>query len=169
MEETGHKPPYYWDNKRFNKPNQPVVGVTWHDAAAYCQWAGLRLPTEAEWEKAARGTDGREYPWGNDPPSEKRCNYARKVGATTEIGSYPEGASPFGCHDMAGNVFDWCQDWYAPYARKSTRNPTGPGKGDWRVLRGGAYWSDADGVRCAFRGWLDPVDWSVYFGFRCAR
>jgi formylglycine-generating enzyme required for sulfatase activity len=108
IKETGHREPYYWNEKRFNQPNQPVVAVSWHDALAYCEWAGLRLPTERQWEKAARGTDGRKWPWGDEPPDERRCNFGTQVGATTEVGSYPDGASPYGCQDMAGNVWEWC-------------------------------------------------------------
>ena len=170
IEATKHREPYYWDDKHYNKPNQPVVGVTWEDAQAYCEWAGLRLPTEAEWEKAARGTDGRTWPWGDELPDEGKCNFNNNVDAPTEIASYPDSASPYGCHDMAGNVWEWCSDWYGDYRRDETRNPEGPNKGSSRILRGGAYWSDTDGVRCASRLWFHPVyGYDFSFGFRCAR
>ena len=171
IEATGHDKPSYWDQKRFNKPNQPVVGVTWHDAKAYCDWAGLELPTEAQWEKAARGTNGQTYPWGEDEPSDKLCNFNGNVGATTEVGSYPDGASPYGCLDMAGNVFEWCQDWYGEYNPKKTKDPTGPSKGTSKVLRGGCWYKglDASWVRCAYRNRLPPVGRTNRIGFRCSR
>jgi len=167
MKETGHKEPYYWDDKRFNQPNQPVVGVTWRDAMEYCQWAGLRLPTERQWEKAARGTDGRTWPWGNEPPDERRCNFSGNVGATTEVGSYPDGASPYGCQDMAGNVWEWCvSKWRDSYKGE----PDDSIEGDaLRVLRGGCWWDDANAVRCAFRGRSGPRDWLDLRGFRCVQ
>ena len=166
---TGHERPRYWHSKRYNKPNQPVVTVTWDDAKAYCEWAGLRLPTEAEWEKAARGTDGPEWPWGNEKPDEKRCNFGDNVGTTSEIGSFPDGASPYGCMDMAGNVWEWCEDWYDEYRAEDLRNPTGPTKGNSKVLRGGAYYFDPDSARCASRGRGGPDVGTGDFGFRCAR
>ena len=169
IEATGRREPRLWDDERFNQPNQPVVGVSWHDAQAYCQWAGLRLPTEAEWEKAARGNDGQEYPWGPEPPDESRCNFARNIDRTTEVGSYPDGASPYGCLDMAGNVWEWCADWYEEYDPQQTRNPTGPVKGDLKVLRGGSWYSSGTGVRCAFRFSRHPDFWNLGLGFRCAR
>ena len=167
IQETGHSEPRYDD--RFNQPNQPVVGVAWHDAEAYCKWAGLRLPTEAEWEKAARGGDGREYPWGPELPDETRCNFGDNVGRPTEVGSYPEGASPYGCQDMAGNVFEWCQDWYGDYNGSDTRNPAGPENGRFRILRGGAYLIDSNGVRCAYRDISHPDSNFNDDGFRCAQ
>ncbi|MCY2990331.1 MAG: SUMF1/EgtB/PvdO family nonheme iron enzyme [Planctomycetota bacterium] len=168
MEATGHGKPSFWDDKRFNQPNQPVVGVRWHDAMAYCKWAGLRLPTERQWEKAARGIDGRGWPWGNAPPDAKRCNFNQNVGATTEVGSYPDGASPYGCLDMAGNVWEWCATkWRESYRDPPDESPEGHA---YRVLRGGSWYDDAESVRCVRRGRHDP-DWGVHqsVGFRCAQ
>ena len=168
IEATGHGAPSYWDDKRFNQPNQPVVGVSWYDAMAYCKWAGLRLPTEREWEKAARGTDGRSWPWGNDPPNEKRCNFNKNVGATTDVGSYPDGASPYGCLDMAGNAWEWCATkWRESYREEPDDSPEGD---ESRVLRGGSWYDDAQNVRCVCRHWYDPF-WDFYQrrAFRCAQ
>ena len=168
LEATQHDEPKYWHDKRYNKPNQPVVGVTWHDARAYCEWAGLRLPTEAEWEKAARGTDGRLWPWGSEPkPNEKLCNFDGNVGTTTEIGSYPEGASPYGCHDMAGNVHEWCYDNMGDYLKAGDRNPKGDTAGP--VSRGGCMNSEENCVRCSIRCRHKSTHRFSQVGFRCAR
>jgi formylglycine-generating enzyme required for sulfatase activity len=104
--------PLQWDQPGWDGPDQPVAGVSWFEAEAYARWAGRRLPTDAEWEKAARGVDVRRYPWGNDWPNPRMANFDNVVGRTTPVGLYPDGISPYGCYDMAGNVNNWTSDWY---------------------------------------------------------
>jgi formylglycine-generating enzyme required for sulfatase activity len=146
--------------------DRPVVDVSWHDANAYAGWAGGRLPTEAEWEKACRGTDGRIYPWGSGVPSDKLLNYnVRTGGATTDVGSYSQGASPYGLLDMAGNVWEWTNSMPKPYPYRADDGREEVGDG-LRVLRGGAFFDNARGVRCASRYWGDPYGPLDDIGFR---
>ncbi|MCB0163183.1 MAG: SUMF1/EgtB/PvdO family nonheme iron enzyme [Anaerolineae bacterium] len=156
-----------------DKVDHPVVCVSWRQANTYCQWREDRLPTEAEWEKAARGVDGWMYPWGNEPlPDEALLNFNENIGDTTPIGRYPDGVSPYGVYDMAGNVWEWVNDWYRDdyYADSPTQNPHGPETGDTRMLRGGSWYNKERDVRAANRTRLidHPVDRrGVSDGFRC--
>ena len=170
--------PAYWDDARFNGENQPVVGVTWYEAAAYCRWLTkqcndghvYRLPTEAEWERAARGPEGRRYPWGDDWAEGRVNSEELKLARPTAVGIFPDGTSAEGVLDLAGNVWEWCSDWfdektYQQRAGKVTHNPAGPSSGDYRMLRGGSWYNDKNRVRCAFRRWDCPdgrVDTSVF-------
>lgn len=197
---TGHTAPDYWDDRRVpaGLEDYPVVDVSWEDADAYCRWAGGRLPTETEWEKAARGPDGRIFPWGNDWDS-KRCRnfelvsnriysaeedflaawpqwvsgrgFAVFTDGPASVGSYQTGVSPYGCLDMAGNVAEWCAGYSeTAYTDYAKGGIKALGKATERVLRGGSW---ADGLhrqlRCAFRLNPSPVARNIIFGFRCAR
>jgi formylglycine-generating enzyme required for sulfatase activity len=163
------------------RDTHPIVNVSWNDAKAYADWAGVVLPTEAQWEKAARGTDGCIYPWGNTWDETKCANYTNSgkgntTSGTHPVGSFPTGASPYGVMDMAGNVWEWCGDWYSGdyYKNALAKNPTGPVTGISRVLRGGSwdgnYYFGDYVYRGAFRNFNIPDNYinNGHFGFRCA-
>ena len=173
----------YANNAVYNGDDYPVVGVSWFDAKGYCEWAGGQLPTEAQWEYAARGDGGFLYPWGNkfDGNSVNFCDtncpweewkddaFDDGYAEIAPVGSYPTGVSWIGALDMAGNVWEWTQDWYADYnVNPSKPNPTGPATGERKVLRGGGWFSNAQGMRTADRGRISPLVRDGNVGFRCA-
>jgi formylglycine-generating enzyme required for sulfatase activity len=149
-------------------PSRPVVGVSWYEAAAFCAWTGFRLPTEAEWERAARGTDGRKYAWGGPDLERSRLNCQWKVGYPTPVGIYPQGATPEGICDMSGNVWEWCLDRYGEYPEGPVSNPRGAESSTVRVLRGGGWRADATICRAAYRNAGDPSSRGNDVGFRLA-
>jgi formylglycine-generating enzyme required for sulfatase activity len=157
------------NNARWNDPayaEHPVTVVTWFQANDYAKWVGGRLPTEAEWEKACGGTDGRIYPWGKETPTADLANFNQNVGDTKPVGSYPQGASPYGVLDMAGNVLEWTSSLFEPYPYDAADGRENSEAGGTRTLRGGSWDYGVSGVRCAYRNDDYPYYRSTYSGFR---
>jgi serine/threonine-protein kinase len=164
--------PGYWEDKGFNAPNQPVVGVSWEEAQGYCRWAGLELPSEAQWEAAARGTDRRRFPWGDAEPTPEHANFDNREKRTTPVGAYPKGAGPFGTLDQAGNVWEWCLDVWDPAAYRERDGKQDPvsttGDPAARCLRGGSWVLPAGDLAAACRLWSSASDRYWVIGFRCS-
>ncbi len=169
---TGHRRPAHWTSGTYplEDARHPITNVSWHDAVAYAEWVGKRLLTEAEWEKASRGTQGQTYPWG-DAFRKDNVNSSNDYGGTTPIDEFPGSVSPYGVMDTCGNVMEWCSDWYFDeyYKMSPMDNPTGPQGGQYRSVRGGFYGETRQAVRCASRHFVPPSTMQDHVGFRCAK
>jgi formylglycine-generating enzyme required for sulfatase activity len=173
--------PECFDDSRFNDPDHPIVCINWYEASAYAKWAGKRLPTEAEWERAARGESKRMFPWGDDASADNgyRANYHPGGEAqdkdghrfTAPVTAFPNGVSPFGIFQMAGNVWEWCEDWYGEnyYAKSPKKNPYGPRNGLEKIVRGGSWLNSIISIRTPYRSYVDPKLRYSHIGLRCAR
>ncbi len=175
--ETKHHQFHFHRDPRFNAPDCPVVGVNWHDVQKFLTWLNkktgesFRLPTEAEWEKAARGNDGREYPWGNEWDSAKANTSESRLKRLTPVNNYPQGRSPYGCFDMAGNAYDWCNDWFHPetYRHSPRTNPQGAITGRRKTVRGGSWVARGQfASRCSNRAAYEPIQAPHNVSFRIA-
>ena len=174
--ETGKESPGHWTGAQVpaGRESHPIVNVSWGEAEAYCKWLTKRvgegvvcLPTEAQWEFAARGAEGREYPWGAEEPDEDRANFGGRVDGTTSVDAYPGGATPTGIYDLSGNVWEWCRDGCGPYSGNPITDPVAPSGGRFFSLRGGSFLYDARDLRAAYRGVGLPPDYrDLSLGFR---
>ncbi|MBI5428027.1 MAG: formylglycine-generating enzyme family protein [Nitrospinae bacterium] len=171
LEAANHEKPRFWEDPELNDPRQPVVGVSWTDAERYCAWNKKRLPTEAEWEKAARGKKPVTYPWGEDPPDKSKLNFNDEFKKPLPVGSFEAGKSDHGVYDLSGNVAEWVQDWHWAqyYLFSAKKNPRGPKKGQYKVVRGGHWMSVPDDTRLTYRNASVPSVKNKLFGFRCVK
>ena len=171
VKQTGHRAPHHWPKGTMPAEiaKVSVVNVSWEDAAAFAKWAGKRLPTEAEWERACRGdAEGKKYPWGDEKPTAQSARFNTVSGPVAGCGF---AKNDYGLCDMAGNVWEWVADWYEKdyYAAAAAANPRGPESGMYRVLRGGSWADEAKYLTCAHRNWARPKERSPNIGFRCAK